>query len=103
DRYPGNQDAGTGCAVGGGKRRAPDRASNCVSPGDEEGSAGGDGFWSAGDPVAQLGPVERRGDFAIGMVSRREGAATHFADADRLWIRGSEHGLREDRREMLAL
>ena len=103
DRHPGNQDAGARRPARGGKRGAADRAPDCLSPRDEEGGAGGDGFRRAGNSVAQLGPLERRGNFALGMVSRRQSAAAHAAHSDRLRICGSEHGLRQDRREMLAV
>ena len=79
--------------------RAPDR----LSPRDEEGGADRDGFRCAGNSFAQLGPSGWCGDFAVGMVSRGQDSAAHAAHADRLRIRGSEHGLRQDRREMLAL
>ena len=39
----------------------------------------------------------------LGMVSRRQSSAAHPAHADRLWLRRSQHGLRQNRREMLDL
>ena len=80
-----------------------DRAPHRLSPRDEEGGADGDGFWGAGNSSAQLGPLEWRGNFALGMVSRGQSSAAHAAHADRLRICRSEHGLRQDRREMLDL
>jgi small subunit ribosomal protein S3 len=46
---------------------------------------------------------KRCGNFAVGMVSRRQSAAAYLAHWDRLRICRSQHGLREDRGEMLDL
>ncbi len=58
-------------------------------------------FGARRNSTALLGPIERRGNLPLGMVSRGQGTAAHFADRNRLRIRRSEHGLRQDRREML--
>src|ERR671933_515364 len=50
----------------------------------------------------QFGALERRRNLALGMVSRRQGAIAHAAHANRLRLRGSKYGLRQDRREVLA-
>ena len=60
-------------------------------------------FGAQGIRLRSFGPIERRGNFSLGMVSRRQGAAAHAAHADRLWLRRSEHRLRQDRCEMLDL
>src|ERR1700731_331492 len=51
--------------------------------------------------VAENGSIERRGNFALGMVSRRESSTAHVAHSDRLRFRRSKHRLWQDRREML--
>jgi ribosomal protein S3 len=62
-----------------------------------------DGFWRTRDSLAQLGPVERCRNFPFGVVSRRKGTASYPAYADRLRLRRSEYGLRQDWSEMLDL
>jgi ribosomal protein S3 len=63
--------------------------------------AGRDGFWCGRNPSTLFGSFERRGDFALGVVPRRQSSAAYFAHRHRLRICGSEHGLWKDRREML--
>ena len=77
DRHPGDQDAGARCAVGRGKRGAANRAPHRLSPRHEKSGAGGDGFWRARNSFAQFGSIERRGNFALGMVSRGESVPLH--------------------------
>src|SRR5204862_1317449 len=96
DRYPGNQDTGTRRPARGRERRAPDRAPDRLSPGDEKGGADRDGFWRAGNSVAQLGSPEWRGNFPLGMVSRRKSSSPYVAHTDRLRLRRSQYGLREN-------
>ena len=72
-------------------------------PRDEEGRADRDGIRRAGHRLRCFRPPGRRGNFPRGMVSRGQGSAAHPAHADRLRFRGSEHRLRQDRRQMLDL
>ena len=58
-------------------------------------------FGAQGIRLRSSGRLGRRGNFAVGVVSRRQGSAAHAAHADRLRICRSEHRLRQDRREML--
>ena len=60
-------------------------------------------FGAQGIRLRSFGSFERRGNFALGMVSRRQGAAAYLAHGNRLRICRSEHRLRKNRREMLAL
>jgi len=78
-----------------------DRAPNRLPPRDEKSGAGSNGFRRGRNSLALLGPAERRGNLALGMVPRRESSIAHFAHSDRLRFRRSKHRLRKDRREML--
>ena len=60
-------------------------------------------FGAQGIRLRSSGRLERRGNFPLGMVSRRQSAAAHPPHPDRLRLRRSEHRLRKNRREMLDL
>src|SRR6202030_2245494 len=79
------------------------RTPHCLPARDEEGGPDRDGFWRGRNSVAQLGPVERRGNLPLGVVPRRKGSAPHSANCNRLRFCRSQYGLRKDWREMLDL
>ncbi len=76
------ENTGTRRAARRGKRVAANRASNRLPPGHEKSGAGSNGFRRGRDSLALLGPIERRGNLALGMVPRRESSTAHFAHSD---------------------
>ena len=77
------------------------RATDCVSPCDEKSRADRNGFWRGRNSFALFGPAQRCGDFALGMVSRRQSSSTYVANRGRLRVCRSQHRLRQNWSQML--
>jgi hypothetical protein len=82
DRHPGNQKHRNSTYSSWRKRCAADRAANCLPTRDEKSRADRDGFRRGRNSAAVFRPAQWRGDFAFGMVPRRESSAAHLAHAD---------------------
>ena len=102
-QHPGDPEAGARRAadrrVGGDAAREARR----VPPRDAQGGRIGAALRRARDQGARVGPAERRGDRALGVVPARPAAAADAARRHRLRLRRGVHDLRRDRREGVAL
>ena len=102
-QHPGDPEAGA--------RRAADwriggdaaRKARGVPPRDAQGGRVGAALRRARHQGARVGPAERRRNRALRVVSARPAAAADAARRHRLRLRRSEHDLRRDRRQGVAL
>ena len=85
------------------RHRAAARAPRAVPPRDAPRGHEHDAHRRAGHQGPRVGPLERRGDRALGVVPRRPRAVAHVPRGHRLRLGRGEDHLRRDRREGLGV